>query len=129
MSASAIPPIAVNVLAVAQRILNSPTGMEETSEVELVALACFVLTKNDLPEQWPEWPLYGRAIKASLLASVARVITAHDAASATRAAVKASAANDDALLHRLADQADQFHAALKTLKTLFSQEFPTNGNR
>ncbi len=129
MSTPAIPPIPVNVLAVAQRILNTPTGMEETTEVELVALACFVLTKNDLPERWPEWPLYGRAIKGTVAARLAQVIAAHAALSETRAAVIAAPINDDVLTRLLADRVDQFNAAFEDLKTRFNQEFPNNGNR
>ncbi len=121
MSAPAQEPVPVNVLAVAQRVLGSPTGMEQTTELELVALAAFVVQANELPIEWPNWPLYGRAIKASLAASLASAVRAHDAVYAA-SKVKAQRSVQLAAL-------DEFSSAFNTLKTRFNQEFPTDGNR
>jgi hypothetical protein len=129
MSAPAQEPVPVNVLAVAQRVLGSPTGMEQTTELELVALAAFVVQANELPIEWPNWPLYGRATKASLAAAIAALLKADARLASANVAARDALPPTDDLTEALGMAAMQFEAAFNALKTRFNQEFPTNGNR
>lgn len=129
MSAPATEPKPVNVLEVAQRVLGSPTGMEQTTEIELVALAAFVLQANELPIEWPKWPLYGSAIKASVAASVAVLLQADARLQKVNAAARDALPPTDDLTEALGMAAMQFEAAFNALKTRFNQEFPSDGNR
>lgn len=122
MSAPAQEHVPVNVLEVAQRILESPTGMERTTRLELVALAAFALQANELPIVWPTWSLDGPALKASLAALLAEAVQHEEQAlrhSETRDAEE-----------RLSREAfDRFYSTFNTIKTRFNQEFPIDGNR
>lgn len=122
MSDAALP---INVLDVALRVVSAPDEPVAVSMIEAYAMCLFVLRQNHLPMP-TERPVFeaGADLPASLLASVARVMTSHDALTATRSAVIASPVNDDGLAHQLADQVDQFNAALTALKTRFEKEFP-----
>ncbi len=111
----------VNVLAVAQRILDVPGGLEAVTRREVVALAGFVCQQNDDPRELRVDNPDAAALSASIAASIAIAISAFAGFGGARDARDAGEEADELSAW------ETFETAFNTLKTRFEKEFPNAG--